>query len=263
MNTILNYDLSFRLGGYDLSGVSSIGLASDFGVGFIPTLGNKSFGMTKVSPSKSSLSMNRSLIYDDPVLGYTGDSPCSGIFTRNSISYGFSSGFLTNYSISCSVGQVPSTSTSFSIYGKIQSGLSQQNLATHPEIFIPSPKSIVISNDFASSNRAIGFDYSLEIPRKPIYSVNSIYPDFVLVNGPRKISASITYEIKGFLPLEVDYFVSQLSTPNFSVNIKNRALTSTISSFQVYNAQIISQKIDSNADTPQTLTLEYEGFLDG
>lgn len=263
MSTVLNYDLSFSLGGYNLSGISSLDLNSDFGVGFIPTIGNRHFGMTKVSPAQCSLSMNRSLIYSDPVLGYTGDLPCSGIFTKNGIKYGFSSGYLENYAISCSVGQIPSSSSSFSIFGRIQSGLAEQASVPHPEIFIPSPKSIFVSNDFAETNRVVGFDYSINIPRKAAYSVNSIDPNYVFVNGPRKISASISYDVGGFLPMDIDFFVSKIFAPSFNVIINNRASPSVVSSFRVENAQIISQQINSSADSPQTLNLEYEGYLDG
>ena len=258
----LNYDQTFVLNGQQLSGVSSLVFDYNFGVGKIETLGAKNFGFTKVSPPEGSVSFNRSLIYNDPLLNYTGDSACSGHFQQNGVTNLFTSGYLTRYSVSCGVGQIPAVSSEIRVFGEMKSGVGGQ-IAAHPDVFIPSPKSIEVSNVYGNSNKVKDFSYSLEIPREPKYSVGAnLYPDAVVRNGAIQISASISFDVRGFSPLDVHSFAKEVSAPSFSVNIKDRTLSTTLMSLSVHNAQIISQTLDSNTDSPLTLNLSYEGYVE-
>ena len=60
--TILNYDQSFRLGGYDLSGISDLSLNTEFADQKIVSLGNKNYGFAKVGPSVGTVDFSRQLI---------------------------------------------------------------------------------------------------------------------------------------------------------------------------------------------------------
>ena len=262
-STILNYDQSFRLGGYDLSGISDLSLNTEFAVQKIVSLGNKNYGFAKVGPSVGTVDFSRQLIYADPVLNYTGASCCSGVFSYGGTSYGFESGYLNSYSVSCSVGQVPNVSAVIGVYGEMKSGAASHTGVAHPSIFVPSQRSIQISNSYGSSNRIESFDYSLEISREPKYSVgSSLFPDAVVKNGPINISASATFSVGGFSPLDLQNFVRYVSAPTFSIEIKNRDLSQTLMTLPVSNAQIVSQQIQGTVDSPLKITLNYEGYLE-
>ena len=260
---ILNYDQNFELGGYSLSGISDITFSADFSVDKILSLGSKNFGFAKRGASIGSLDFSRQLIYNDPVFFYTGESCCSGSFSYNGIAYKYESGYLNNYSVSCSVGQVPTVSAVFGIYGEMKSGASNNTAVSHPSIFVPSQKSIVISNDYGSSNRIESFSYSLDIPREARYSVGpSLFPDAVVKNGPINISASLTFNVKGFSPLDLQNFVRYVSSPSFSIEVKNRELSQTLMNFPVFNACISSQEVQGTVDSPLMVSLNYEGYLE-
>jgi hypothetical protein len=261
--TVLNYDQSFLVNGYSLSGISSINLDTDFGVSFVQTLGKKNFGHNKINPSVGKVSLSRSLIYADPVLSFTGDSCFSGVFSYGSNQYGFESGYLSDYSVSCSVGQVASVSCGFSVYGEMKSGAAVQTGVSHPGIFVPSPRSIQISNDYGNSNRIKSFDYSLSIPRKARYSVGpNLFPDSVESNGSITISASANFDVGGFSFLDLNNFVRYVSAPNFTIYIKNRDLSQTLMTLPVSNAQIVGQQIESSVDAPLSITLQYQGYIE-
>lgn len=262
-STILNYNQSFRLDGYDLSGISDITLNSEFSAQRILSLGNKNYGFAKVGPSIGTVDFSRQLIYADPVLNYTGDFCCSGVFSYKGISYGFESGYLNSYSVSCSVGQVPSVSAIIGVYGEMKSGAANHTGVTHPDIFVPSQKSIQISNSYGSSNRIESFNYSLEASREPKYSVGSnLFPDSVVRNGPIVISASATFSVGGFSPLDLQHFVRYVSSPDFNIVIKNRDLSETLMTLPVSNSQIVSQEIQGTVDSPLKVTLNYQGYLE-
>lgn len=261
--SILNYDQTFSFCGQNLSGISDLTFSSNFGVGLTPTLGVKSFGFHKTGPSFGSVEFSRSLIYNDPVLAYTGELACSGSFGYNGIAYGFESGYLTNYSIACSIGQVPSVSASISVFGEMKSGAGNQSFVSHPEIFIPSQKSIVIANDYGNSNRIQSFNWAVSTSREPKYSIDSgLTPDGVFTTLPIQISASATFNVVGFSPLDLQQFVRYIYSPNFTINIKNRDLSQTLMTLPVNNAQILGQEIQGTVDSPLSLTLQYGGYLE-
>lgn len=263
MSVALNYDQRFSFCGTNLSGLSDLTFKSDFGVGYTPTLGKKTFGFHKVGPSVGSVDFSRSLIYSDPVLAYTGESPCSGNFSYQGTSYNFSSGYLTNYAVSCSVGQVPNVSCSISVFGEMKSGENNQTALTHPDVFIPSPKSISISNDFGDTSKIKSFDWSIAISRQPKYSVGpNLFPDEVFSPTPLQIQAGAVYNVAGFSPLDLQNFIRNISAPDFTIYIRNRDLSQILMTLPVANAQIINQQLQGTVDSPLTLSVQYAGYLE-
>jgi len=259
---ILNSDQSFLFCGQKLSGISDLTFSSDFSLQNFQTLGRNRFGFQKNGPSVGKVDFSRSLIYADPVLSYTGEMACSGVFSYGTVNYGFESGYLESYSVSASVGQVPSVSASVSVFGEMKSGAANQLETSHPSVFVPSPRSILISNEYVSSNLVSSFQWGIECPRRARYSVgNSLFPSFVESLGPT-VNASITYNVKGFSAIDLNNFARNVSSPNFSVTIKNRDLSQTLMTLPVYNAQVLSQELQGTVDSPLSLTLTYGGYID-
>lgn len=259
---MMNYDASFVLNGYPLSGISDVTFSSENSLEVFKTLGARNFGFSKAGPSVGEVDFSRSLIYQDPVLSLTGDSACSGSFSSSSFNYAFYSGYLTDYSVSCSVGQVPTVGTKIKIFGEMKNSADTLPVVTHPDIFVPSPKSISVSTEHSSTNRVQSFDCSFAVNREPKYSVNTLFPDAVVRNGPIDISASVTYNIKNFSPIDLQKFVREISAPSFIISIKDRTLTQTVASFSIQNAHILSHSLQGTVDSPLSLTVNYGGFYE-
>ena len=260
--SVLNYDQSFCLNGQFLSGITDIDFSSDFGVGFISTLGSKAFGFAKVNPSVGKVDFSRSLIYADPIINYSGESAFSGQFSSKGVSYGFESGYLGSYSVSCGIGQMPAVSCGISVYGEMKTGAANQSFTAHPEVFVPSPKSISLINDY-SSNYIQSFNYSFEVIRKPQYALgHGLFPVEVSTIYPIQVSSSITFHVKNFSPLDLQNFIRNNSSPSFSIRVKNRDLSQTLMTLPMENATIISQDIQGTVDSPLSITLGYKGYLE-
>lgn len=71
------------------------------------------------SPLEGSFSINSMLVSEDFFLGYTGDNPFTGSIHHGDSYFGFSSGYITSHNVSCSAGQLPTTSTSIAVFGDI------------------------------------------------------------------------------------------------------------------------------------------------
>ena len=85
------------------------------------------------------LSITRNLIYDDPVLNFTGESNISGSINYNNNNNGFRSGYLTDYLVSCAVGAIPKVTTNITIYDELVSGTKNASgSVAAPSIYIPN-----------------------------------------------------------------------------------------------------------------------------
>jgi len=111
--------------------------------------------------------------------------------------YGFTSGYITNYTTRCSLGQIPRTEIGIISYGnlgKIPSGESTDtaaqfiNIQTSTEtknLKIPGPGSVslTLNNDF-NINRLLSYDLSVNIDRRGIYALGDRYPVSIETNYP-------------------------------------------------------------------------------
>src|SRR6478736_6412872 len=168
---VLNDQQFFSVNGESLSGVSNVSLGYSNPLENSPSLGKAGFGFILNAPIEATVDFSRYLVYSDPVLNFTGDSYFSGAFNYGGRSYYFESGYLSNYSVSCGVGQIPEVNTRVSIFCGLKSGQSISGQKIEESLYIPSPKSILVSGMDFASNRVRQFNYSIDITRQPIYSI--------------------------------------------------------------------------------------------
>jgi len=255
-------------GKYELSGIESIDLSHQTPTAIAKPLGTRK-GLTTIGGAvEQDLSISRSLIYNDPVLDFTGDVVSSGmsasIFYGNK-TYGFNSGYLTDYSVNCAVGSIPKVNASFKIFSEMKSGItaSGSSNVTHPNIFIPSQGSISLTcdngyHDVTTTNRVVGFDYAIKCKRNPIYTLGRSSPFKVHYVPPLEYAASVQ--------VEVDDTMLQ-SGFNLLTGRENRDLTFTINgrdgdslqSLTVPKASLVSEQLNSTAEGVLKLTLNYIG----
>jgi hypothetical protein len=247
--------------GYQLSGVDSVQVSYSVPLENALTLGS-SFGYNLNNPMQAEISLQRSCLYEDPLLAFTGNSSFSGSFRYNGLTYGFTSGFLNRYSISCSVGDVPQISASINVYGDLKPSLEVLPYQTHPAIYIPSPKSMLVSGDNSANNRIKSFNYELTINRQAVYSLDSYSRvDEVVFLPPVAVSASLDFDAVNFTPEDYKYFISSAEKKNFKVIINDRNSTEEILNLDIPNIQLSSQQLSSSADNKLSITNSYIGYL--
>lgn len=211
------------------------------------------------SSPQHSLSLSRYLIYSDPVIDYTGESPISGSLHYQEGSYGFTSGFLTDYSVNCAVGSVPAVNSAFTIYGDLETGYSASGSAAPISIHIPNQGSISLTCDNSTTNRVVGFDYAIKIPRNPIYKIGSRFPSEVITPLGLEFSASVQIDVDDAFAEDSKNFLLERENKNVLFTIKSRDLSTTLQQLIIPNASLISERISSSADGGVKLTLNYVG----
>jgi len=214
-------------------------------------------------PTSQTVSLSRYLIYVDPVLDFTGASDVmEGSFNYdNNASYGFESGYLTSYSVNCAVGSVPKVNASLVVYDELRSGVNVSGIGGNvPQaIYVPSQGSITATCDNTTTNRVVGFDYSLEVARQPYYTVGSETPVEVKYIPPIKYSASVQLEVDDvFLESGYTFLTTGKEEKSVSFVINGRDGTS-LQSLTIPKASLVGEALSASADGSVRLTLNYVG----
>lgn len=261
-NSVLQYDQSFVVNGYQLSGINSVTVSYSVPLENSLVLGTN-FGYNLNNPMQAEISINRNLLYADPILNFTGDSSFSGSFRYNGNTYDFSSGFLTRYGVSCSVGDIPSVACSISVYGKLEPSYEVLPEETHPPIYIPSPRSIEVSGNDTATNRVKSFNYELNINRQAVFSLDS-YKDIdeVVFLPPINISSSIVFDAVNMVPDNYESFLTGVANKFLNIKIKDRNSSNQLVNLIVPNIQEVSQELSANSDDQLTITNNYIGYLE-
>lgn len=257
----LNHESRFFSDGYELSGIENVTLSYKNPASVSKFMGTTDGFVTLNGPTNQQVSFSRFLTYNDPVLSYTGDDPISGSIYYNDEHYGFESGYLLDYSLNCAVGSVPRVSTNFQIADELQSGKSQgMDDEVHPQIDIPTQGSISIQSDNASTNRVVGFDYSIKCNRKAylgvgdknIIKVESVYPI--------EYSATVQIDVDDAFMEYSNSFLDKTGERNISINIDGRN-GSQIQNLQIPNASLVGESLTSSSNGSLKLRLEYIGSV--
>ena len=259
---LMNAEQCFFLNGEKLSGLSNVSIGYSNPLELSPTLGNAGFGFMLNGPTEATIEFNRFLIAADPVLNFTGDSSFSGAFNYGGRSYYFETGYLSSYSVSCGVGQTPEASSRISVFCGLKTGAAIQTEQVGEGVFIPSQRSISVSGMDFATNRVKQFNYSLEISRQPIYSIEggraAQSVNFIL---PVNVSATVEIDASNSNMRESYSFTEQSFDNGVNINIQDRTLTTTILDFPIPNAELISESLSSSADGQPSKTIQLAGYL--
>ena len=254
-----NYENTLYILNQEILGVESVDLSYSNSAVISKILGRNSSLTTVGGATSQQLSVSRNLIYDDPIYSCTDGRSLQGKIVYNNQAFGFDSGYLTDYIVNCAVGSIPKVSTNFVIFDEITTGaLPAPNDPTGP-IYIPNQGSISLICDHSSTNRVVGFDYSIKVSKKPIYTLGSKTPYEVVTVAPNEYSASVQIDVDdAFLQNSFNFLLyRQDKTVIFS--IKDRTLTNTIQTLTIPNASLASESLSSSADGGVKLTLNYIG----
>lgn len=254
-----NYENKVFISGQELLGVENVNVSYSNSSSVTRFLGI-SRGQTLVgADSQRQVSFSRYLIYSDPILSLTGSSPTSGSINYQGQAYGFNSGFLTEYSVNCAVGTVPSTNATLSVYGEMKSGINHSGSVAAPTIYIPNQGSISLTCDNSTTNRVVGFDYSIKINREPIYKIGSVAPAEVIADSVLEFNASVQIDVDDAFLQNSTGFLSGRQNKTVTFTVKSKDLSQTIQQLTIPNASLVGETLASSADGGVKLTLNYIG----
>lgn len=259
---IIYADQKLVINQQEISGVTSFNGNFDIPYENIDLLGGK-FAAEIQGELSRNISFSRFLIQSDSLKYLTGDAFCSGFVNYKNYSFGFQSGYLTNYNASCAVGDIATITTDFIIYGNIGGGLDHQILPSQntDNIYVANYGNIFVSANQGQTNRIISFDYSVSCERIPIFGLGSFNPITVFLKKPLTIELNLNIEIDDYESPDIQNLLCNPEIQNITIDLKNCDNSQIIESFYVPNARLISNSYNADTDNAASVELTFRSFL--
>lgn len=252
-------------------------------------------------------SISTLIVKDDPFIDLTGDTPFNGYLYEtkhkkaldsNSIDIGFTSGFLSTYSLTCGIGEIPKVDASISVFGnigKIAPGDPTSNPLTSPgtagtagtslvsthyntiqssenknfTLKIADPRSLSLSMDNFETNRLNNFSIDIDIARTPIYGLGEKSPIHVERNFPIPVTCSFQIDLDahnmrsktGYDHNTLRDFPCTEYTENLSLTFYDHYSDSEIISYNFTDLLLVSHSHAANINGNVVANLSYRALI--
>jgi hypothetical protein len=278
-------DSTLYVNGVGISGIQSVSVSQQTPTDQINTSLGLGWGFVS-APVNRSFSINRVMIVvpdsGSNVLNMSSDtvgSPFSGAIDgpNDDQSISFSSGYVNSFSLSCGIGEMPTASSSVSVYGLYtRSGEDLGNTGNILEdIGFPTTETILVSGEEWLTDRIVNFSIQKSIKIEPIYGFSNNELDQVIevkALNPVEVEASFEYEIDEGSMEESGQFVDFRSNvddvtfstpykPSISIRDTNQRLIYEISGGSVDDgngAVLVSEQFNYNVDEVLKATRTYK-----
>jgi hypothetical protein len=207
----LNYENFFFLNNSTISGIISVDGGYSINYAPIKTIGVGYNKQVIAEVPVANFSINKYLLYNEPFLNFTGENKdrnaigFRGSLNYNNKKFGFLSGYLNSFGLSCSVGEIPTTKSDIIIYGDVGPSYNASGNLQAPYISVPQVKDIILTCSGSSTNRITDFNYNINCTKRPIYILNQSGYSYSGPTGPTEPQANyVPYEVLLNLPIEID-----------------------------------------------------------
>lgn len=235
------------------------------------SLGADSFDFSPSRPRVGSFNVNSLLISQDPFISFTGLLPITGVVLESigskSKNYSFTSGYLTKYSSSCQVGEIPSVSASFDIFGELGrlEASNLNNYTLNETLSLQKTSSDDIFFDFTnqhfSSEKIISYSLDIVVNRRADYVLGNPFPKSIDNIWPIEINFSVTISAADYNGYKLTSFPDQRGVFNLNFTINSESSNNPLASYNFQNMTLISESRSGENENLATVTLNYKGFI--
>lgn len=311
--TQLGYDQSFYIDGTKIVGVQSVNGSYSIsekpiniiGYGHVDNFFNKTCNPDTEkeyprslavvnSPLQGSFSVESMLISEDFFMPKIGDHAIVGslFYGPNASYYGFSDGYITSHTVNCTIGQIPTTSTQFTVYGEqggspdyiiqeqdrgritqeTEYGIVDEDSyltdiphnatgkAEFPDIGIPNQGSIYIQCTGAESNRVTSFTHTVNVQHDAIYAVGENKPVQVDVVWPITTQTNFTLEVDKYKYQKLREYLVNPVVQDISIKIDD-CFGNNIENYNIGEARLLSESMSSSVEGRLTVDLTYTSYI--
>ena len=265
-------------------GIQDISINSNFGAETLRYLGigNKQEYLMPTSEQSADVTINSLILNSDPYDSLV-NGPINIFILPNEKSwttnYSLIGGYLTFYSLQCSIGTVPQSNASLKFYTKAGQ-LSTGDLSIIPRTqlinitntdytlsntgipYIPHHDSITLTLDEYNTNRVQNFSIDLNFNQVPIYNVGNPAPIRVDSLSPISVDCNFTFECntnQSGIPFRT--FPSIKKEQNIVLTLTDYTTSSAITSYTLPNMTLINESVNSSLDSNVSITRNYKGYI--
>lgn len=189
--------------------------------------------------------------------------------------YSFCSGYLTNYSNSCSVGQIPALQASFKVLGDLgkiavadfpADATNELNKIREvpkqsPNFNVTAATNIEISLDDFSTNLVSNYSINIEVPRKDYYILGKREPHRVEINYPVVATINFTIEVNNYSGQSIKSYPCKQKLKNIDLKLKNYKTNAILTHFSFKNATLVDESYNVSTETNVKMTAKYRSFI--
>ena len=260
-NALFNYEQKFYINGILLSGVTDIDGSYSVSQEPINIIGKGYTYPVKQGSMIGNFNIKKYYIGDDPLLKYIDETPIKASINYGDKSIGFDQGFLTEYSFSAGIGQIPQAQASINVYGNLGAGISAEGSNPQPDVEIPNQGSILLNSKDYETNRVSRFDYTIRINRNPLYKIGSTEPVQVDIQYPLFQEVNLQMDLNDYELTKFKDFIKKPYQQDINIILNNPIDNSRIDTFTIKNARIVSHSFNSTSTDNTTLTVAYNGYI--
>ncbi len=242
------------------------------------------------SPLEGDFSINSILSSEDFFLQFIGEKPFTGSLHYGANYFGFHSGYISNHSVSCSVGELPSTNTQIRVFGNIggapdflhlepnpfavldehgyaciledsynESIYNASGQNEFPDVKIADQGSITVKCHGSETDRVVGFNHSINVDVQPVYVVGDAYPAQVDVIWPITTETSIELEIDEYKYQSLRKYMATPTVEDISIQI-NDCFDDPIQHYSIKKARLIGETMNTSVDGKLSVNLQYKSY---
>lgn len=242
------------------------------------------------SPLEGDFSINSILSSEDFFLQFIGEKPFTGSLHYGANYFGFHSGYISNHSVSCSVGELPSTNTQIRVFGNIggapdflhlepnpfavldehgyaciledsynESIYNASGQDEFPDVKIADQGSITVKCHGSETDRVVGFNHSINVDIQPVYVVGDAYPAQVDVIWPITTETSIELEIDEYKYQSLRKYMATPTVEDISIQI-NDCFDDPIQHYSIKKARLIGETMNTSVDGKLSVNLQYKSY---
>jgi len=266
------------LNNVEVSGVQNATISYQIPKTPIRFLGVEEVSFAPDGSTQAEISVDTFIVGKDYFLDKTGENPFNGYVLkdkRNHVdNFSFRSGFLFSHSVSCSIGQMPTTQSvirAFGGAGRLGTGDAtvDAHLASLPhqgsssDLKFISPGSIEIEFSDLSSNRINSFQISYITDRQVIYGLGNKDPKEVVLKYPVPIECKFNIDVmdNGYVAFNSTGYPCVDKTGNLTVKLNDMYSDSTVVEYHLGNVHLVGESYSTSANGPTTMDLMYRGFI--
>jgi|GEM_PF-2171076 len=201
----------------------------------------------------------------DLMQNFTGVFPFSGVVDYGSKQFYFTEGYLETYSVSCSIGQIPETSTSSVIYGNFGTGAKfdswEQTSATSTSLNITSYGSMEINLDAFNTNRVSSFNVNIATPRVPIYAIGTDQPTGVIAGTPIEVNVNFELDIDDYEIKSMRLNPDETVFKNTVITLKKNNSHDILLRYNFDNMLLTSESFNGGVDSNAKMNFNLRSFI--
>lgn len=214
---------NFYLNNSLVSGIQNLSISYDNNINPSISIEDSNKNYFIRGPIIANIDLDYILSEEDRFINLTGRNPFSGKIEYGNNYFTFSSGYLTDYTLSYKLGEYPRVSVKALVFGEIasSSGIFNYKPTLLQNFKIGDNCYVDLNLSEANSNRLQSFNINIGIPREGVYTIGNYLPDDVITKYPINISLNFDMSMSDYTQNKITDLFNSIITKDININIKN------------------------------------------